>query len=172
MSCQKALGCPERFLLMEANKNNPEKRRSECWSDLPDRQTLAIPADIDALAKTTVDAAMAVHRELGPGLLEGAYEACLFHELVTRGIETRRQFPVPLSYHGTLVDIGFRADLLIEGRLLVEMKAVDALLGVHRAQVITYLKVLGLPLGLLINFNSGLLKDGLERVIHVPRRNR
>jgi len=171
LSCQKGPGCPERFLFMESNGNMSEKSRSHFGSDLPDRPALEIPADLDALAKVAVDAAMTVHRELGPGLLETAYEACLFQELRIRGIEPQRQLPVPLTYRGSLVDVGFRADLLLEGRLLIELKAVDALLGIHRAQVITYLKVLSLPLGLLINFNSRLLRDGLERVLQIPRRN-
>lgn len=138
--------------------------------DLPDGRTVTVPAEVEALAAATVDGALAVHRELGPGLLESAYEACLAHELELRGIRVQRQLPVPLDYRGVRIEVGFRADLLLDARLLLELKAVEVVLPLHRAQVITYLKLLKLPLGLLINFNSTLIKDGLERILNVPRR--
>jgi iron complex transport system substrate-binding protein len=138
--------------------------------DLPDGRTVSVPAEVEALAAASVDAALAVHRELGPGLLESAYEACLAHELESRGIRVQRQLPVPLDYRGVRIEVGFRADLLLDTRLLLELKAAEAVSPLHRAQVITYLKLLKLPLGLLINFNSLLLKDGLERILNVPRR--
>ena len=131
---------------------------------------ISIPADIERLATLAVDAAFAVHKELGPGLLESAYEACFAYELELREVRFQRQLPVPLSYKGTLIEVGFRADVLIEQKLLIELKAVETLAPVHQAQVITYLKVLKLPLGLLINFNTVLIKDGIRRVLnlHLP----
>jgi GxxExxY protein len=133
----------------------------------PDK--VVIPQEIEALATISVDAALEVHRQLGPGLLESAYEACFAHELELRGIRYQRQLAVPLNYKGKPVEVGFRADVVIDGKLLIELKAVDDLQPIHRAQVITYLKLLNLPLGLLINFNSTLLKNGLRRVLNIPK---
>lgn len=133
----------------------------------PDK--VVIPPEVEALASISVNAALEVHRLLGPGLLESAYEACFAHELELRGIRYQRQYPVPLSYKGKLVEVGFRADVLVGEKLLIELKAVDELQPIHRAQVITYLKLLNLPLGLLINFNSTLLKHGLRRVLNIPK---
>ncbi|PHX85518.1 MAG: GxxExxY protein [Opitutia bacterium] len=113
-----------------------------------------------------MDASVGVHRELGPGLLESVYEQCLLHELTARGISTKTQVSVPVSYRGLHLEMGFRADLILDDALLIELKAVESLLPVHKAQIITYLKLTRLPLGLLINFNVPLLKDGLHRFIH------
>jgi GxxExxY protein len=131
---------------------------------------IIIPQDIERMATLAVDAAFAVHKELGPGLLESAYEGCFAYELELREVRFQRQLPVPLNYKGKLIEVSFRADVVLEQRLLIELKAVEALLPVHRAQVITYLKVLQLPLGLLINFNTALIKDGLHRILnlHLP----
>jgi GxxExxY protein len=133
-------------------------------------QRIVIPAEIEQMATTAVDAAFAVHWELGPGLLETAYEACFARELELRGIKYQRQLPVPLDYKGKLVEAGFRADVVIGGMLLIELKAVEQVIPVHQAQVITYLKILKLPLGLLINFNEVLIKDGIQRILNIPRR--
>jgi GxxExxY protein len=131
---------------------------------------IIIPQDVEEMATLAVDAAFSVHKELGAGLLESAYEACFAHELELRGVRCQRQLPVPLNYKGKLIEVGFRADLVIEQRLLVELKAVDEIIPVHHAQVITYLKILRLPLSLLINFNEVLIKDGLHRILnlHLP----
>ncbi len=133
----------------------------------PDK--VVIRQEVEALATISVDAALEVHRQLGPGLLESAYEACFAHELELRGIRYQRQLAVPLNYKGTMVEVGFRADLLVGEKLLIELKAADELQPIHRAQVITCLKLLNLPLGLLINFNSTLLKHGLRRVLNIPK---
>lgn len=101
---------------------------------------VAVPGDIEEMAKIAVDAAFAVHIESGPGLLESAYEACFAHEMELRGIRYQRQLPVPLNYKGKLIEVGFRADIVMEQKLLIELKAVEALDPVHKAQVITYLK--------------------------------
>ena len=134
------------------------------------RKQIIIPQDIEAMATLAVDAAFSVHKELGPGLLEGAYEACFAHELGLRGVKYQRQLPVPLNYKGKLIEVGFRADIVIEQRLLIELKAVEGIIPVHHAQVITYLKILRLPLGLLINFHEVLVKDGIHRILnlHLP----
>jgi GxxExxY protein len=128
-----------------------------------------IPPDIDELARISVDAAFCIHRELGPGLLESAYEGCFAQELMLRGIHFHRQVRVPLHYKGMAIETGFRADVIVEEKLLVELKAVDSLVPVNKAQVITYLKILKLPLGLLINFNEPLIKDGIQRVLNFQK---
>jgi iron complex transport system substrate-binding protein len=133
-------------------------------------EKIVIPADVERMATVAVDAAFAVHSEFGPGLLESAYEACFARELELRGINYQRQLAVPLNYKGKLIEVGFRADVVIEGKLVIELKAVEQVIPVHKAQVITYLKILKLPLGLLINFNEVLIKDGIQRVLNIPRR--
>lgn len=125
---------------------------------------IVIPKDIEEMATTAVDAAFAVHKELGPGLLESAYEGCFAHELDLRGTKYQRQLPVPLNYKGKLIEMGFRADVLLGQKLLIELKAVEEIIPVHKAQVITYLKILRLPLGLLMNFNAVLIKNGFRRI--------
>jgi GxxExxY protein len=122
-------------------------------------------ANVDALAKIVVDAALQVHRFLGPGLLESVYEQCLAHELVMRGIAARRQVVLPVSYGGVTLDAGYRLDLVVGESIVIEVKAVDQLLRLHEAQVLTYLKLSGLPLAFLINFNVELLKDGVRRLV-------
>jgi len=125
----------------------------------------SIDPELDKAASEVVDASLKIHRTFGSGLLESAYEACLVHELKKRGLKVESQVPVPLIYEGVKLDIGFRIDLLVQGLLIVELKAVEELLPIHEAQVLTYLKVTGKRLGLLINFNVSLIKDGIQRVI-------
>ena len=120
---------------------------------------------LEILATQFVDAALAVHRELGPGLLESAYEMALCRELSLRGISFERQKPMPVSYKDALLDCGYRIDLLVEQVIVVELKAVDELASIHEAQLFTYLKLAGCHLGFLINFNARLLKQGLKRVV-------
>jgi GxxExxY protein len=122
-------------------------------------------AAADAVARQVVDASLKVHRALGPGLLESAYEACLAHELVLRGIAVRRQVPLPIEYEGLRLEAGYRLDLVAGDLVIVEIKAVEALSRLHEAQLITYLKLSGISLGLLINFNVPLLKDGVRRFV-------
>lgn len=130
---------------------------------------IVIPDDVEKLATLAVDAAFAVHSELGPGLLESAYQSCFAHELSLRGVAFQRELPVPLDYKGVRIEVGFRVDVIIEQRLLIELKAVEELLPVHKAQVITYLKLVRLPLGLLINFNEALIKNGIRRVLNIKK---
>ncbi|MBK1699198.1 GxxExxY protein [Rhodovibrio salinarum] len=123
-----------------------------------------IPAETDQLARACVDSALKVHRALGPGLLEQVYERCLVYELGQRCIECARQFTVPIYYDGVKLDSDLRIDLLVSNQLVVEIKAVEAVLPVHRAQLLTYLKLTGHRLGLLINFNVPVIKDGIHRI--------
>jgi len=110
--------------------------------------------------------ALRVHRRLGPGLLENAYEACLSHELAKAGLEHKRQLPLPIIYDGVRIDLGYRLDLLVEDRVVVEVKAVDALAAIHRAQLLSYLKLGGYRLGYLLNFNVKMLRNGIIRLAH------
>jgi GxxExxY protein len=130
------------------------------------RMPAALPEEVEALSRAVVDGALKVHRALGPGLLESVYEACLQHELGKRGIEAARQRNLPIVYDGLKLEGGLRLDLLVADRLIVEIKAVDALLPIHKAQLLTYLRLSGLRHGLLINFNVVRLKDGIQRVAH------
>jgi len=123
-----------------------------------------IPESLDRTARQVVDAAHAVHRALGPGLLESVYEVCLLHELAKRGLKVDRQVAVPITYDNVRLDAGLRLDLVVENSLLVELKAVETILPVHQAQVLTYLKLSGLRLGLLINFNVPVIRDGIKRI--------
>ncbi len=119
----------------------------------------------EKLTGEIIGAAIAVHRELGPGLLESAYEECLCHELSNRGISFERQKPLPVTYKGVRLDCGYKMDILAEGSVVVELKAVEALLPLHEAQLMTYLRLSGKRVGLLINFNTVVLKDGIVRRI-------
>ena len=119
----------------------------------------------DPLTEVIIGAAIQVHRELGPGLLESTYETCLCHELSLLNLKIERQKPIPISYKGILLDAGYRLDLVVEGQVIVEIKAVAQLLPVHAAQLPSYLKQVGGGRGLLINFNERLLKHGLRRLI-------
>lgn len=122
--------------------------------------------DMNALSGEVIGAAIEVHRLLGPGLLESAYELALERELVLRGFSVVRQKPVALEYKGTALGDGFRIDLLVEDRLIVEIKAVDCLLPIHEAQLLTYLRLTAMRLGLLINFNERTIKEGVKRVVN------
>jgi GxxExxY protein len=121
---------------------------------------------LNAITESVIGAAIHVHRALGPGLLESAYETCLAFELGKRGIRVEQQKPIPLIYEQVKLDCGYRIDLLVEGSVVVEIKSVDALAPIHEAQVITYLKLSGCKVGLLINFNVQLLKDGIHRFVN------
>lgn len=121
---------------------------------------------IEELARHTVDCGFAIHRDLGPGLLESVYEALLAQLLEQRGLRVERQKPISFEYSGKTFEDGFRADLLIEGRLLVELKSQEKIAPVHTKQVLTYLRLMELPLGLLINFGAAAYGDGVQRVLN------
>jgi GxxExxY protein len=120
-------------------------------------------AYLNRLTAMIIGAAIEVHRYLGPGLLESAYELCLLYELERLGLKVERQLGLPLKYKEIHLEVGYRIDLLVEGLIVVEIKAVEHILPVHEAQVLTYLKLSGCRLGLLLNFNVPLLKDGIRR---------
>jgi GxxExxY protein len=117
------------------------------------------------LTGAIVDAAYRVHSTLGPGLLESVYEQCLAYELECRALSARRQVPLPIVYRDISIEPGFRIDLEVEDRVIVEIKAVERILPVHEAQLLTYMKLSGLKLGLLLNFNVPLMKEGIRRLI-------
>ncbi|HWE98180.1 MAG TPA: GxxExxY protein [Caulobacteraceae bacterium] len=121
---------------------------------------------VERVGRAVLDSAFSVHAELGPGLLETIYEDCLAWELRERGLSLRRQAALPVRYKGRLLDAGLRLDLIVEDAVVVEVKAVDRIAGVHEAQLLTYLKLTGLQLGFLLNFNVRLLKDGVRRLVH------
>jgi GxxExxY protein len=118
---------------------------------------------LNQLTENVIGACMEVHRSLGPGLLESSYELCLCRELSLRGIPFERQKAIPIEYKGVKLDCGYRADLLVGGRVLVELKAIESLLPIHEAQLLSYLRIGGWPVGLMINFNVQLLKHGIRR---------
>jgi GxxExxY protein len=120
----------------------------------------------EQLTYEIIGAALEVHRELGAGLLESAYEACLGHELISRGLSVERQRPLPVRYKEVVLDVGYRLDLVVEQLVIVELKSVAQLDRVHESQMLSYLRLSGLPLGLLINFNVPQLRDGLRRFIN------
>ena len=117
----------------------------------------------EKLTEAIIGAAIEVHRELGPGLLENAYAACLCRELQLRGLPFEHEKPMPVEYKGLHIDCGYRIDILVDGRVVVELKAVKKLVPVHEAQLLTYLKLSGVRVGLLINFNVPVLKEGIVR---------
>lgn len=121
-------------------------------------------AGLNELTEQIIGAAIEVHRELGPGLLESAYEAALAYELTLRGVKFETQKSQPVRYKGLLIEAGFRLDILVGGEVVVELKAVEAVLPIHEAQLITYLKLSACRVGLLINFNVPLLKQGITRL--------
>lgn len=121
--------------------------------------------DVNQVSEEIIGAAIEVHRALGPGLLESAYEACLKYELEKRGLTVMSQVGLPVIYDGIKIDLGYRLDLLVEDSVVVELKAVNKMTAVHEAQLLSYLKLSGKNLGLLINFNVILLKDGIKRRI-------
>ncbi len=121
--------------------------------------------DNDVLTEKVIDLAIEVHRQLGPGLLESAYEECLCLELKEAGFAFRRQVPLPVTYKSVRLDCGYRIDIVINGQLIVELKTVERLMPIHDAQLLTYMKLSGIRTGLLLNFNSAVLKDGIRRLM-------
>ncbi len=118
------------------------------------------------LARIVFDCALKVHQSLGPGLLESAYEECLYYELRKTGLNVEKQKSLPLIYEEVKLDVGYRIDIIVENKLIIEIKSVEALNDVHFAQLLTYLKLTNCKLGLLINFNVSLIKNGVKRVVN------
>ena len=123
-------------------------------------------AHVEELARVAVDCGIAIHKDLGPGLLESVYETVLAASLLKRGIKVDRQKPIDFRYDGLVFAEGFRADLILEDRLVIEIKSVDQLVPVHAKQLLTYLRLLNQPLGLLMNFGGGTFREGLRRVVN------
>ncbi len=121
---------------------------------------------LNSLATKMLDAAFKVHRILGPGLLESAYRTCLVHELRRNGISAETEVPVAVVYEGVRLDAGYRIDILVEGQIVIELKVVESLLPIHRAQLLSYLRLSNKRLGYLMNFHSVLLKDGIQRMVN------
>jgi len=121
--------------------------------------------NLNEITEVIIGAAIAVHRELGPGLLESAYEACLTYELAERKLKVERQKSLPVTYHGVQLDCGYRIDLLVEEQVVVELKTVERLVPIHEAQLLSYLKLSGCKVGLIINFNVKVLKNGIRRLV-------
>lgn len=124
-----------------------------------------IPAELNQLSNEIIGLAIKVHKALGPGLLESSYKECLFYEIVKTGYFAEKEKALPLVYETVKLDIGYRIDILVETALIVEVKSVESLLDIHTAQVLTYLKLSGNRLALLINFNVPLLKNGIKRLV-------
>jgi GxxExxY protein len=121
--------------------------------------------EFDELSNRVIGCALEVHRTLGPGLLESTYEQCLAHELSLAGISFKLQCPLPVKYKAIKLDCGYRIDLLVNDELIVELKSVDQIMGIHQAQLLTYMKLFGAKVGLLINFNVEILKTGIKRFV-------
>jgi GxxExxY protein len=121
--------------------------------------------EFDTLSNQVIGCAIEVHRVLGPGLLESTYEQCLAHEFAQAGIDFKIQQALPVQYKGIRLDCGYRVDVLVQDKLILELKSVDAILGIHQAQLLTYMKLSGIKIGLLINFNVSLLKAGISRLV-------
>jgi GxxExxY protein len=140
---------------------SPRHRQEHTTEDSEDTESV----DINELSGKVIGCAIEVHRALGPGLLESTYEQCLARELDLAGIPFRLQWPLPVEYKGSRLDCGYRVDVLVDDRLILELKAVDEVLGIHQAQLLTYMKLARVKVGLLINFNVQVLKDGIKRFI-------
>lgn len=122
--------------------------------------------DINKLSSKIIGAAIEVHKTLGPGLLESAYEECLCNELSLRSLSHMRQKPLPVTYKGKSLDCGYRLDIVVEKAIILELKACEKIEPIHKAQLLTYLKLSGLNLGLLLNFNVPLMRDGIVRIVN------
>jgi GxxExxY protein len=122
--------------------------------------------DVEELASISIDCGLKLHKDLGPGLLESVYEAIIAASLARRGLSVERQKPIPIEYDGMVLGEGFRADVLVEGRLIIEIKSIERLAPVHGRQLLTYLRLTKQPLGLLMNFGAGTFREGLKRVVN------
>ena len=141
------------------------RRHEEHEGGTKKRGYRAIPAEVEGIGRQVIDAAVEVHRELGPGLLESAYQRCLEHELQDRGLEVRCEVPLPVQYKGRALEGGYRLDMLVENAVIVENKTVEELLPIHTAQLLTYLKLSGHRLGFLLNWHVALMKHGIKRLV-------
>ncbi len=118
------------------------------------------------ISKILVDCCFKVHTELGPGLLESVYEEVMSYEIIKRGLSLERQKGIPVVYDNIKMELGFRADIIVENKVIIELKSIEAIAPVHSKQLLTYLKLTGMKLGLLVNFNEALIKDGIKRIVN------
>jgi GxxExxY protein len=128
-------------------------------------ESIKVNPKLNEITETIIGSAIAVHKELGPGLLESAYEACLLYELARIGLKVENQKALPVCYRGVQLDCGYRIDLLVEKQIVVELKSIEKIEPIHEAQLLSYLKLSGCKVGLLINFNTRLLKNGIRRFV-------
>jgi GxxExxY protein len=126
---------------------------------------MATAAELNSLTDRIIGSGIRVHKEIGPGLLESAYRRCLVAELDRCGLQTKSEHPVPLTYHGLAIDCGYRVDILVEDAVVVEIKSIERLARVHTAQMLTYLRLTGCHVGLIMNFNAKTLPEGIKRVV-------
>ena len=126
---------------------------------------MAAPRENDLLTEQIIGFAIDVHRHLGPGLLESAYEECLCYELKESGLAFRRQVPLPVVYKAIRLDCGYRIDVVVENQVILELKTVERLMPIHQAQLLTYMKLSGIPTGLLLNFSAAVLREGIRRLM-------
>lgn len=122
--------------------------------------------DIEKIASEIVDAAIKVHKALGPGLLESAYQQCLIYELKKRGLKVDSEVAMPVTYDGMKIDAGYRMDIVVDGLIVIENKTVEKIMPIHQAQLLTYLKLSGMNLGFLLNWNVTIMKDGIKRIVN------
>lgn len=121
---------------------------------------------VNSLTESIIGCAIEVHRAIGPGLLESAYEECLCYELAQNGLSFQRQVPLPVIYKGVKLDCGYKLDIIVENAVIIELKAVDRIIAIHEAQLLSYLRMLDLRVGLILNFHSSVLKDGIKRIVN------
>lgn len=126
---------------------------------------MSLEASTERIASEVINIALMIHKKLGPGLLESAYKECLYYELQANGFKVEKEKPIPLAYNGIKLDCGYRADLVVEDKILLELKAIEELTKIHLAQILTYLRIGGYHLGFIMNFNVLLLKNGIKRVV-------
>lgn len=146
-----------------SNRKDAEAQRGNSFSASP---RLGGDVSVNKITERIIGACIEIHRQMGPGLLESAYEECLCHELTSAGLKFERQKPLPVSCKGVKLDCGYRLDLIVEAQVIVELITVDEIQPIHDAQLLTYLKLSGVSVGLLINFNVPVLKQGVKRIVN------
>ncbi|RUA29170.1 MAG: GxxExxY protein [Bacteroidetes bacterium] len=125
-----------------------------------------MPLTENEISRLILDCSFRIHTQLGPGIFESVYEEVLYYELQEEGLEIKRQFPIPVQWNNKTMEMGFKADLIVEDKVIIELKSIESLQAVHKKQLLTYLRLSGIKLGLLINFNENLLKNGIKRIVN------
>jgi GxxExxY protein len=156
----------KRASIFSFNRNKPAHCTGTFTAEDAENAEMNETDRLNAITERIISAAIEVHRALGPGLLESAYEACVSFDLIQSGLKVERQKPLPIAYRDVNLDCGYRLDMVIEDSVIVELKAVDQIAPIHRAQLLSYLRLSGCKVGLLINFNVPLLREGIVRVVN------